>query len=265
MGAADEEAGEGGSPSPALIARLANDITEDPHKALAPSGAGGASSMSTLTKLLDHPLLGDLAMKSLTLVYSDILPSYRLRTHPGDTKVSKEERKLRVFENRLLAAFSHFSSVLMKDASAVSTKCMLELLKTKEGCNFYGQMLSCLVKRLRKHGSIVAKGLGDIVEADKRWQASSMIVGEVAKYCTKAWKEKRGGGGTVVDAINAVSRVKLKVGKTHFAVRRCAIVVVVQLEQARRTAMHVYIIYIGYIGINEPALPQHCARFYSRS
>ncbi|GMI36703.1 hypothetical protein TrRE_jg11008 [Triparma retinervis] len=198
------------------IATLSQSIITNPTGGLAPTESG-PSQLSQLTSLIGHPLLGELAMKSLTLLYCDILPSYRLRQHSSNEQVKKEERKTRVFENRLLSAFTAFVGLLRRDPSRCSTRCLVELVRAKEGGNFYGQMVQTLVRRSVGHGEIVAGGLGEIVERDRRWQASSVIIGEVAKHCNKGWKDgvKRSPAtdASMRSLILAVTRVNLRVTK----------------------------------------------------
>lgn len=156
-------------------------------------------------------------MKSLTLLYCDILPSYRLRQHSSTEQVKKDEHKTRVFENRLLSAFTAFVGKLRREGGKCSTRCLLEIVKAKEGCNFYQQIVQTLVRRSVTQAAIVAGGLGGIVEKDRRWQASSIIIGEVAKHCNRGWKDgvKRSSktDASMRELIDAVTGVNLRVTK----------------------------------------------------
>ena len=162
-------------------------------------------------------MLGELAMKSLTLLYCDILPSYRLRQHSSNEHVKKEERKTRVFENRLLSAFAAFVGKLRKEGGKCSTRCLMEVVKAKEGCNFYSQIVQTLVRRSVTQAQIVSLGLGEIVSKDRRWQASSIIIGEVAKHCNRGWKEgvsrSSKTNASVRTLVSAVTGVNLRVTK----------------------------------------------------
>jgi len=131
-----------------------------------------------------------LAALSLTLVYRDICPGYRIRP-PTDKelsmKVSKEVMKTRAFESGLLEHYKAYVKTLVRCSGAKKSraqrgrggpdtesaiKCLCALLVGLPSFNFRTDILSALVpafdKRDEHRAKLVASALGDAVESDIR-------------------------------------------------------------------------------------------------
>ena len=136
------------------------------------------------------PEVARLAALSLTLVYRDICPGYRIRPPTEkelSMKVSKEVMKTRAFESGLLEHYKAYVKTLVRCSGAKKSraqrgrggpdtesaiKCLCALLVGLPSFNFRTDILSALVpvfdKRDEHHAKLVANALGDAVESDVR-------------------------------------------------------------------------------------------------
>lgn len=142
------------------LARIAMMLNEDPEenggafKALA---AFGESPNTTIKKL---------ALATQLAVYKDVIPGYRIRplsAEDMETKVSKEVRKLRAFEQELVVAYKGYIGELAKLAKSgqsgnakdgglslgsTAIACACALLVAVPHFNFRGELLKILIGKL---------------------------------------------------------------------------------------------------------------------
>ena len=87
------------------IARIATLINEDPEEQI--------SSFKTIAEMMDngsHVAIQKLALASQVAIYKDIIPGYRIRSlgeEDMSSKVSKEVRKIRKYEQTLLGGYKN--------------------------------------------------------------------------------------------------------------------------------------------------------------
>ncbi|PYH96968.1 nucleolar complex-associated protein 3 [Aspergillus ellipticus CBS 707.79] len=114
-----------------------------------------------------HVAIQKLAIASQAAVYKDIIPGYRIRPLSEEdmsTKISKEVRKLRNFEQTLLSNYKHYVHKLLDltkaskrdapqvDASlkTVAINCACSLILSVPHFNFRTELLKILVNRLAR-------------------------------------------------------------------------------------------------------------------
>lgn len=145
------------------IARIATLINEDPEEQI--------SSFKTIAEMADngsHVAIQKLALASQVAIYKDVIPGYRIRSLGEDdmsSKVSKEVRKIRKFEQTLLGGYKnliHKLQVLTSPSSkkdqdqvdpglrSVAISCACNLLLGVPHFNFRGELLKIVVNRLAK-------------------------------------------------------------------------------------------------------------------
>ncbi len=141
------------------LARMASLINEDPEEHV-----GG---LKTLTQIASSrtPTVKKLALATQLAVFKDVIPGYRIRpiAEADQTeKVSKEVRRIRAFEQTLVASYQNYLNDLAKcakftggdasDASAsvanVAISCACALLLAVPHFNFRGELLKILVAKL---------------------------------------------------------------------------------------------------------------------
>ncbi|KAI9826380.1 MAG: hypothetical protein M1832_000297 [Thelocarpon impressellum] len=134
------------------LARIAGLLNEDPeeHAPLFRRLAQlGSSGNATIKKL---------ALATQLAVYKDVIPGYRIRPvsdeEPG-VKVSKEVRRLRAFEQGLVAGYQGYVRELAKLAKrgedglrGVAISCACALMTAVPHFNFRGNLLEILAERL---------------------------------------------------------------------------------------------------------------------
>lgn len=141
------------------LARLAALVNEDPEEhagSLRAMAQIGASANITVKKL---------ALASQLAVYKDIIPGYRIRPLSEEdmkTKVSKDVRKLRNYEQSLVGGYQSYVRELARYAkgsnagasedvaslAAVAISCACNLLVSVPHFNFRGEILKILVDKL---------------------------------------------------------------------------------------------------------------------
>ncbi|KFX91441.1 hypothetical protein V490_05899, partial [Pseudogymnoascus sp. VKM F-3557] len=141
----------------AKIALLLNEDPEENAAAFKTLAAIGQSKTTTIKKL---------ALATQLAIYKDIIPGYRIRPLNEDdmeTKVSKEVRKLRAYEQALVGGYQAYIKELAKLAQSgkggwsrdggpslgsVAIACACTLLTSVPHFNFRGELLKILVGKL---------------------------------------------------------------------------------------------------------------------
>jgi len=142
------------------LARIALMLNEDPEEnlgAFKALGTFGQSPNTTIKKL---------ALATQLAVYKDIIPGYRIRPlneEDMETKVSKEVKKLRAYEQALVGGYQNYIRELAKLAESgrggtsrdggpslgsVAIACACALLVAVPHFNFRGELLKILVKKM---------------------------------------------------------------------------------------------------------------------
>lgn len=141
------------------LARIAGIVNEDPEEhigSLKTLAQIGASENTTIRKL---------ALAAQAAIFKDLIPGYRIRPLSEESmqeKLSKEVRKLRTFEQKLVSSYQAYVQDLAKlakesgtptsEASAslatVAITCACNLLLAVPHFNFRGELLNILVSKL---------------------------------------------------------------------------------------------------------------------
>lgn len=114
-----------------------------------------------------HPTVKKLVLATQLAIYRDVIPGYRIRpiedAPDSSTKVSKEVRRLRSFEQSLVSGYQSYVRELSclartpKDGmSAVAVSCACALLSSVPHFNFRGDLLQILVTKLSARGKVDA-------------------------------------------------------------------------------------------------------------
>jgi nucleolar complex protein 3 len=142
------------------LAKIASALNEDPEE--------NAGAFNTLKNFLDskNTTIKKLALAASLAIYKDIIPGYRIRPlseEDMEVKVSKEVKKLRAYEQALVASYKNYIAVLAKLAQSgkggtsrdgtaslgsVAIGCACTLLKSVPHFNFRGELLKILVGKL---------------------------------------------------------------------------------------------------------------------
>ncbi|KAF2003131.1 nuclear export protein Noc3 [Amniculicola lignicola CBS 123094] len=139
------------------LAKIATLINEDPEEHI--------SALKTLTALAasENITVKKLAMATQLAVFKDLIPGYRIRPLAEEAmtdKVSKEVRKLRNFEQKLVSSYQQYVEGLAKLAKSgggneqtaslatVAIACACNLLTAVPHFNFRGELLKILVSKL---------------------------------------------------------------------------------------------------------------------
>ncbi|PGH35541.1 nucleolar complex protein 3 [[Emmonsia] crescens] len=143
------------------LARIAELINEDPEE-----HTGLFKRLADMVSETSLPAVKKLALATQVAIYRDVIPGYRIRPLGEDdmtTKVSKDVRKLRNFEQSLLAGYQNAVKVLASfvkprrtakegdDAEglkAVAINCTCSLLIAVPHFNFRGELLKILISQL---------------------------------------------------------------------------------------------------------------------
>ncbi|KIW01990.1 uncharacterized protein PV09_06500 [Verruconis gallopava] len=179
------------------LARLAGLINEDPEEHLA--------SLKGLAKIAEsqNPTVKKLALATQCAVYKDIIPGYRIRPWTEEdvsSKLSKEVRKLRAYEQALVTGYQNYVKELErlakgvqdygeKEASqfaSVAITCACTLLKEVPHFNFRGDLIKILVNKLsRRHidndFNQCIQALQDLFEKDEEGHPSMDAVSQLTK------------------------------------------------------------------------------------
>ncbi|KAJ5256971.1 hypothetical protein N7478_013075 [Penicillium angulare] len=145
------------------LAKMASLINEDPEEHIA--------LFKTMAEMVNNPespvTVKKLALATQAAVYKDVIPGYRIRplTEEDKTaKVSKDVRKLRDFEQGLVAGYKHYVQKLgtlakpgrgqlsEKDASlkTVAINCACTMIMAVPHFNYRAELLKIIVNRLAR-------------------------------------------------------------------------------------------------------------------
>ncbi|KAJ9130883.1 Nucleolar complex-associated protein 3 [Coniochaeta hoffmannii] len=180
------------------LAKIASLLNEDPEehpgafKALAK--VGQSSSLQSVQKL---------ALVTQMAVYRDVIPGYRIRPASEDApeeKLSKEVRKVRTYEQALVAGYQAYIKDLAhwatqrpsnqkeagKHISTVAITCACTLLNAVPHFNFRGELIRILVRKLsnRRPDALFAKcrkSLETLFKEDEEGRPSLEAVSLLAK------------------------------------------------------------------------------------
>ncbi|PSN73920.1 nucleolar complex-associated protein 3 [Corynespora cassiicola Philippines] len=141
------------------LARIASLVNEDPEEHI--------GALKTLAELAasDNVTIKKLTLATQLAIFKDLIPGYRIRPLSEEAmtdKVSKEVRKLRGFEQRLVSSYQDYVQHLTKLAklsgsaaseqsaslASVAISCACNLLTAVPHFNFRGELLQILVSRL---------------------------------------------------------------------------------------------------------------------
>ena len=101
------------------LARIASHINEDPEE-----NAGGFKALGRIAEA-QHPTIKKFALATQLVVYKDAIPGYRIRPLAEESqteKVSKEVKRLRIFEQSLVGAYQNYVKELARCAKLDSEK-----------------------------------------------------------------------------------------------------------------------------------------------
>ena len=141
------------------LARIASLVNEDPEE--------HTGAFKTLAQIALSPnvTVKKLALATQLAIYKDIIPGYRIRSLAEadmTEKVSKDVRRLRAFEQGLVASYQKYVKVLAKHAkerrgdvpqsaaslASVAISCACTLLLAVPHFNFRGDLVKILVDKL---------------------------------------------------------------------------------------------------------------------
>lgn len=141
------------------LARIASLLNEDPEE--------NVGAFKTLAQFGQSPntTIKKLALATQLAIFKDVIPGYRIRPlseEDMETKVSKEVRKLRAYEQALVGGYQSYIRELSKLAesgrgsggkegpslSSVAIACACTLLTSVPHFNFRGELLKILVGKL---------------------------------------------------------------------------------------------------------------------
>lgn len=140
------------------LARIAGLVSEDPEEHI--SGLKGLAELAASRNVT----VKKLALATQLAVFKDIVPGYRIRPASEDemkSKLSRDVRKLRDFEQALVGGYHHYVKDLTKAAKAsgdsseakagvatVAITCACALLNAVPHFNFRGDVINILVGKL---------------------------------------------------------------------------------------------------------------------
>ncbi|KAF1834889.1 nuclear export protein Noc3 [Decorospora gaudefroyi] len=140
------------------LARIASLVNEDPEEHI--------GALKTLQALADSDniTVKKLALATQVSIFKDIIPGYRIRPLSEEKmqeKISKEVKKLRQFEQKLVSGYEAYVKHLAKLAklsgsdkeqmaslASVAVSCACNLLNSVPHFNFRGELLKILVGKL---------------------------------------------------------------------------------------------------------------------
>lgn len=145
------------------LARIATLINEDPEEHIA--------LFRTISEMVENPdspiTVKKLALASQGAIYKDVIPGYRIRPLNEEdlsTKISKDVRKLRDFEQSLLSGYRNYVQKLASLAKpgrggnadgetglkSIAINCACNMLQAVPHFNFRGELLKIIVNRLAR-------------------------------------------------------------------------------------------------------------------
>jgi nucleolar complex protein 3 len=140
------------------LAKIAGLISEDPEE-----HAGSFKKLAQVGDARSHSSIQKLALATQVAVYKDVIPGYRIRAYKDEdlsTKVSKEVRSTRQYEQALVSGYQGFIKRLttiaksrpLNDGQAslrtVAINCACALLLSVPHFNFRSELLSIIVRDL---------------------------------------------------------------------------------------------------------------------
>lgn len=177
------------------LARIAALINEDPEEhigALRTLGHITASDNATVTKL---------GLVTQCAVYKDIIPGYRIRPlseQDGSVKVSKDVRKLRTFEQSIVAGYHKYVKELQRIAglprfseaaismATIALRCACDLVNSVPHFNYRSDLLKIIVDKLARRSVdgdfiLAREALEKLFAEDEDGNASLEAVGLLSK------------------------------------------------------------------------------------
>lgn len=140
------------------LARIAGLMNEDPDAHI-----GSFKKLSAVGGSTAHPLIKKLALATQLAVYKDVIPGYRIRMYNDEelgTRVSKEVRQTRQYEQALATGYQHYvldlASIIKAETETeeaaslklVAINCACALLLAVPHFNFRTELLKILVDQL---------------------------------------------------------------------------------------------------------------------
>ena len=138
------------------LARIAALLNEDPEE-----HAGSFKKLAHVTESASHPAIQKVALATQAAVYKDLVPGYRIRAYNDEdlgTKVSKDVRRTRQYEQALVSGYQNYVKKLSKIAcqkgdkhdslQSVAVHCACSLLIAVPHFNFRTELLNILVHQL---------------------------------------------------------------------------------------------------------------------
>ncbi|KAH8724255.1 nucleolar complex-associated protein-domain-containing protein [Phaeosphaeriaceae sp. PMI808] len=140
------------------LARIASLVNEDPEEHI--------HALKTLAAIADSDnfTVKKLALATQVAIFKDLIPGYRIRPLSEETmgeKISKDVKKLRTFEQRLVTSYQayvdHLGKLAKSSASrneqnaslaSVAVSCACNLLTDVPHFNFRGELLKILIGKL---------------------------------------------------------------------------------------------------------------------
>ncbi|KAF2015494.1 nucleolar complex-associated protein 3 [Aaosphaeria arxii CBS 175.79] len=140
------------------LAKIATQINEDPEEHI-----GALKSLANYAAS-ENVSIKKLALASQVAIYKDLIPGYRIRPFSEESindKLSKDVRKLRMFEQKLVSGYQNFirdlaklakssgsSSEVAANLATVAISCACNLLLAVPHFNFRGDLLQILIGKL---------------------------------------------------------------------------------------------------------------------
>lgn len=141
------------------LAKIAGLINEDPEE-----HSNLFKKLSELTASASQPVVKNLGLATQAAVYVDVIPGYRIRAYNEEdlgSKVSKDVRKLRQYEQALVSGYQTYVKQLAKEfrrsrrkgksssnTPSVPTTCVCKLLISVPHFNFRTDLLKVVVDQL---------------------------------------------------------------------------------------------------------------------
>jgi nucleolar complex protein 3 len=140
------------------LARIASLVNEDPEEHI--------HALKTLAAIADseNTTVKKLALAAQVAIYKDLIPGYRIRPLSEEAmgeKISKDVKKLRTFEQRLVTGYQGYVDSLAKLAkssgshneqnaslASVAVSCACNLITVVPHFNFRGELLKILIGKL---------------------------------------------------------------------------------------------------------------------
>jgi nucleolar complex protein 3 len=183
------------------LARIASLVNEDPEEHI--------HALKTLAEIShsDNATVKKLALATQLTIFKDLIPGYRIRPLSEEAmgeKISKEVKKLRTFEQRLVTGYQDYVNHLAKlvkssghkneqaaGLASVAVSCACNLITSVPHFNFRGELLKILIGKLstrRVDADFVRcrEGLETLFENDEDGNASL----EAVTMLTKMMKGK---------------------------------------------------------------------------